>query len=183
MKPSSFLGRRGISPVMATIILVAVTLVIAVSSSFYYTSVVGAYNSFEEIEVRTVKVYHVNELKWPTNNVFEGSGWNVSITLKCTGMSMTLKSTGTKQVTIKRLLLNGRPLDAYDRVAIFDGNEYVKTGDISFPIEYGSSRQIFIAIKKGNDKSSGIIFTPGLNLEVKLQSASGITLSRFINLT
>lgn len=116
-----------------------VTLVIAVSSTFYYTSVVGSYASFEEVEVRSVKVYFVDNLKWPTNNVFEGSGWHVSI---------TLKSTGTKQVTIKYLLLNGRPLDAYDHVAVFNGSEYVQTGDVSFTIEYGSSRQIFIAIKK-----------------------------------
>lgn len=182
MKPGSFLGKRALSPVLGTIILVAVTLVIAVSSTFYYTSVVGSYESFEEVEVRSVKVYFVDNLKWPTNNVFEGSGWNVSITLKCTGMSMTLKSTGMIQVTIKRLLLNGRPLDAYDRVAVFDGSRYVKTGDVSFPVEYGSSRQIYIAIKGGKDKSGGIVFTPGLTLWITLQSVSGITLSRFVTL-
>ena len=63
MKPSSFLGRRAMSPVMATIILVAIALVIAVSSTFYYTSVVGSYASYEEVEVRSVKVFFVDNLK------------------------------------------------------------------------------------------------------------------------
>ena len=51
------------SPVMATIILVAIALVIAVSSTFYYTSVVGSYASYEEVEVRSVKVFFVDNLK------------------------------------------------------------------------------------------------------------------------
>jgi hypothetical protein len=134
---------------------------------------VGSYESLEKVEVRSVKVYHVDNLKWPTDNILKGSGWNVSI---------TLKGKETKQVTIKRLLLNGRPLDTYDPVAVFDGSKYVKTGDVSFLVEYGSSRKIFIAIEKGNDKSGGIVFSPGLSLWITLQSASGITLSGFVTL-
>jgi len=173
MKPSLFFGTRAISPAIATIILVAVTLVVAVSSAFYYTSVVGAYSSFEEVEVRSVKVYLVDNLKRPTNNVLKGAGWNVSI---------TLKNTGTKQATMTSVLLNGRPLDAYERIAVFDGTGYVKTSEVSITISSGNSNQLFIAIKNGEDKSSGIVFSPGLNLEVTLQSTSGMTYMRLIRL-
>jgi flagellin-like protein len=173
MKSSLFFGKRGISPVIATIVLVAVTLVIAVSSVLYYTSVVGAYSSFEVVEVRSVRTYPVSNLKSSTNNVFKGSGWNVSI---------MLKNTGTKQATLTSVLLNGKPLDAYERVAVFDGTDYVKTSEVSIPIMSGNSSQLFIAIKNGEDQSSGIIFSPGLNLEVMLQSTSGITYKRLITL-
>jgi len=173
MNVNVLIGKRAISPVIATILLVAVTLVIAVSSTVYYTSVVGAYTGFEEVEVRRVKVYPVSNLKGPTNNVLKGFGWNVS---------MTLKNAGTKQATLEHFLLNGRPLDAYDRVAVFDGSGYVPRGDVSIPIPCGCSRQIFIAIKNGEDAGSDIVFSPGLHLEVTLQSAAGIAYLQFVTL-
>ncbi len=125
MKPSLFFGTRAISPAIATIILVAVTLVVAVSSAFYYTSVVGAYSSLEEIEVRSVKVYQVDNLKQPTNNVLKGAGWNIL---------NTLKNKGTKQATITSVLLNGRPLDAYERIIVFDETAYVNMSQVSITI-------------------------------------------------
>ena len=173
MNANVFGGRRGVSPVLATILLVAVTLVLAVSTAFFCTSTVGAYTGFEEIEVWTVKVTPVTNLKGATQNLFKGSGWNVSI---------TLRNTGTKQGTITSLLLNGRPLDAYDRVAIFDGTRYVQQGAVALSIPGGSSRTIFLAIKNGNDAGSGIVFSPGLRLDVTLQSESGLTYQRLITL-
>jgi len=125
MKPSLFFGTRAISPAIATIILVAVILVVAVSSAFYYTIVVVAYSSFEGVEVRNVKVYPVDNLEQSTNNVLKGAGWKVSI---------TLKNTGTKQATITSVLLNGKPLDTYERIAVFDGTGYAKTSQVSITI-------------------------------------------------
>jgi FlaG/FlaF family flagellin (archaellin) len=174
VKPKILSGRKAISPGFATITLVAVTLVIAVSFVFYYTSVVGAYSSFEEVELKSLNVHHVDNLKWPTDNVFKGSGWNVSI---------TLKNTGTRQAIMTSVLLNGRPLDAYERVAVFDGTNYVKTSEVSITIMSGNCIQLFIAIKNGEDKSSGTVFSPGSNIEVTLQSTSGTTYMRLITLT
>jgi hypothetical protein len=174
MKSSVFSGKQAISPVIAAIILVTVTIAVAVSSTFYYTSVVGAYTDFETIEIRSVNVYPVSQLNRPTSNVFKGSGWNVSI---------MLKNTGTKQVTIKYLLLNSRLVDGYDRVAVFDGSGYVKTGNVSLTIPCQSSTYIFVAIKNGEDARSGIVFSPGLHLEVTLQSASGISYMQFMTLS
>ena len=173
MKQSLFFGKKAFSPVIATGLLVAVSLVVAVSCTFYYTTVVGTHTNFEQVEVRSVKVYPVDDLKQLTNNVMKGTGWNISI---------TLTNVGTKQVTITSMLLNGRSLDTYDRVAVFNGTEYVQSGDISVIILRGNSYQLFITIKNGEDKNVGIVFSPGLNIEVALQNTSGVYYMQFATL-
>lgn len=173
MKPSLFSGKKATSPLIGSVILFTIILVVAISSTIYFTSVEGGYSSVEQMEVRSLKVHTVSNLKSPTNNVLQGSGWNLLI---------TLKNIGKNDVKINHILLNdnpldllnAKPLDDYYNVAVFDGSDYVKTGEVSIVIKGGSSVQISIAIKNGEDKSSGTIFSPGSNIEIKLQSTSGI---------
>ena len=168
-----FVKTRGVSPAIATFLLIAVTVVIAMASAFYYSNVMGAQTGFEAVEVRSVIARPVANLEGATNGMLSGSGWNVSI---------TLKNTGTSQATIRSFLVNGRPLEAYDRIAVFDGSKYVQRGDIGLTIPCGRSQQVFIAISQGTDAGSGTTFSPGVNLEVALQSASGASYPRFVTL-
>ena len=59
---SLFIDKKTISSLFATIILIAVIFAIAVSSAFYYAGVVGAYSSLEVVDVKTVKIYPVDNL-------------------------------------------------------------------------------------------------------------------------
>ena len=69
---------------MGSVILFTIIFVVAISSTIYFTSVEGGYTSVEQMEVRSLKVHLVSNLKSPTNNVLQGSGWNLLITLKNT---------------------------------------------------------------------------------------------------
>ncbi|MEM2038847.1 MAG: archaellin/type IV pilin N-terminal domain-containing protein, partial [Nitrososphaerota archaeon] len=45
--------RAGISPVVATVILVAVAIVIAIAVAFWASGLVGIFTRFEKIEIQT----------------------------------------------------------------------------------------------------------------------------------
>ena len=81
-------GRSGISPVVATVILVAIAIVIAIAVAFWATGLVGVFTRFEKIEI--VAAY-------PTV-----SGGSTQITL-------IVKNTGSAAATIDDIYVNGIP--------------------------------------------------------------------------
>ena len=87
-------NKRALSPVIATVVLVAVTIVVAVAVSYWMGGIAGLYTRFEKIEI--VKSYAVKE-----------SNGNFTVTIE-------LKNSGSADATIQYVLVNGRPLDDYD---------------------------------------------------------------------
>ncbi|KON26099.1 hypothetical protein AC480_06390 [miscellaneous Crenarchaeota group archaeon SMTZ1-55] len=149
---------------VSTFILVAISLVTAAASMTYLTGVEEAQMHFEQVVIRRVKVYPVLTLEQQTNRLLEGAGWIIS---------MTLTNEGDREATMANIFLNGNPVETYDNVAVFDGTWYVKTGEIALSTASGSSTPLSIAIKQGVDNAGGIVFSPGLYLELKVQLASG----------
>ncbi|KYH40848.1 MAG: flagellin [Candidatus Bathyarchaeota archaeon B26-2] len=86
-------NKRALSPVIATVVLVAVTIVVAVAVSYWMGGIAGLYTRFEKIEI--VKSYAVKE-----------SNGNFTVTIE-------LKNSGSADATIQYVLVNGRPLDDY----------------------------------------------------------------------
>jgi len=80
------MGRKssGISPVVATVILVAVAIVIAIAVAFWASGLVGVFTRFEKIEI--VAAYP--------------SG---------TGVVVIAKNTGSSNATVDMIFVNGRP--------------------------------------------------------------------------
>jgi len=83
-------NRRALSPVIATVILVSVTIVVAVAVSYWMGGIAGLYTRFEKIEIS--KAYAVKE-----------TDGNFTITIE-------LQNSGSADATINYVLLNGRPL-------------------------------------------------------------------------
>jgi flagellin-like protein len=81
-------GRKnsGISPVVATVILVAVAIVIAIAVAFWASGLVGVFTRFEKIEI--VSAY------WdqPSNQVV-----------------VIAKNTGSSDAVVDAIFVNGRP--------------------------------------------------------------------------
>jgi flagellin-like protein len=81
-------SRSGISPVVATVILVAIAIVIAIAVAFWATGLVGIFTRFEKFEIRTA--YATVE-----NNQYI--------------IHLSIANTGSADVTIDDIYINGRP--------------------------------------------------------------------------
>ena len=79
-------SRSGISPVMATVILVAIAIVIAIAVAFWATGLVGVFTRFEKIEI--------------TASYYDSS--NQAVVL-------VVKNTGSAAATIDDIYVNGIP--------------------------------------------------------------------------
>ena len=79
-------SRSGISPVVATVILVAISIVIAIAVAFWATGLVGVFTRFEKIEV-TAAYYDTTEK----------------------GVVLMVKNTGSAAATIDDIYVNGKP--------------------------------------------------------------------------
>ncbi|RLG00660.1 MAG: hypothetical protein DRN47_00980 [Candidatus Wolframiiraptor sp.] len=81
-------GKAGISPVMATVILVAIAIVIAIAVAFWATGLVGVFTRFEKIEI--VAAYATN----------------------ATDVTLQVKNTGSSPTTIDNIFVNGIPCNS-----------------------------------------------------------------------
>lgn len=76
--------RAGISPVVATVILVAVAIVIAIAVAFWASGLVGVFTRFEKIEIQTAY--------WDGTNVV-----------------VIAKNSGSSPAVVDMVLVNGLP--------------------------------------------------------------------------
>ncbi|MEM2017405.1 MAG: archaellin/type IV pilin N-terminal domain-containing protein [Nitrososphaerota archaeon] len=83
-------SKSGISPVVATVILVAVAIVIAIAVAFWASGLVGIFTRFEKLEI--VSAYYQSDT---------GEG----------GVVLVVKNTGSADTVIDMIFVNGKPLD------------------------------------------------------------------------
>ncbi len=146
--------KRALSPVIATVILVAVTIVVAVSVAYWMGAIAGSYTTFEQIEVNKYA-------KWVSGS----SLWNVTI---------ESKNTGSADATLTDIFVNDVPLKDYVGTAelCYNGQNMTtlaQLSSINIPITKGNS--ITIVLQLGYSTTSG--FTPGTTVSIKLHSAAG----------
>jgi len=152
------LNNKGISPVIATVILVAVAIAIAIAVAFWMTGIIGLFTRFEKIEI--TYIYAEKQ---------SGDGWKIY--LKVT-------NTGTADATIDNIFINGKPYNSYtsdsDTIAI----SYSGTGTFSgsYSLAAGESVEFEITIPEG------VGFTAGQSVEVKVHTASGQEYPKLTNL-
>jgi len=87
--------RVGISPVVATVILVAVAIVIAIAVAFWASGLVGVFTRFEKIEIQSA---------------YPDTQQQVVVVIA--------KNTGSSPAVIDRVFINGRPDDRIQRCQI-----------------------------------------------------------------
>jgi flagellin-like protein len=138
-----YANKRGISPVVATVILVAVTIVVAVAVAYWMGGLTSIYTRFEKLEITSIYAEYLD------------SKWNITI---------ALKNTGTADATIDNILLNGKPYTTYNNVNI--------SSTIPISVKVGQSTTITISIPEKSSDSSWP-FQHGVSVEVRLHSAAG----------
>ena len=148
--------KKGLSPVIATVILISVTIVVAVSVAYWMGSIASGYTTFEQIELPTVYA------RWDSSL----TRWNVTI---------ELKNTGSADATIDNIFINGIPLKDYTsgRIWLSYDSENLTTSSalasISIPITKGSSKTLLLQIERNSDDG----FTSGTRIDIKLHTAAG----------
>jgi len=164
----NLIERRAVSPVIATVILVAVTITVAVGVSYWMSGIAGQYTSFEKIEITSgysVKVGGPPE-----------TGWDLIV---------TLKNSGSSTATLINCFLNeqivpgavGSPLAGVTATTTANG-DIGGTDDKGITIDSGESVEVTIGV---------ILFTSdfsssGTTLNVKLHSAGGMDYIKLIQL-
>ncbi|RJS85863.1 type IV pilin, partial [Candidatus Bathyarchaeota archaeon] len=130
--------KKGLSPVIATVILISVTIVVAVSVAYWMGSIASGYTTFEQIELPT------SYARWDGNKTFTNGGWNITI---------ELKNTGSADATIDNIFLNGIPLSGYSSSSIRlyeDGRQVPNLSSISISVTKGGSKTLLIQVEKYN---------------------------------
>jgi flagellin-like protein len=145
-------NRKGISPVVATVILVAVTIVVAVAVSYWMGGIAGLYTRFEKVEITSAYATYDSDL------FTSGGGWNVTI---------SLKNTGSSDATIDNILINGKPYTELGSNFAFVDPTTSEWNSNKMPLASGSTDTLKFQIAKTSS------FTPGVNIEIRLHSAAG----------
>ena len=143
----------GISPVVATVILVAIAIVIAIAVAFWASGLVGVFTRFEKLEMTSVYATPTG-----TPNQYD--------------ITIIAKNTGSSSATVDKLLLNGVPI-----CEIGAGGNWGKTGSAPTGFTINSCGDITAtALNPGNQTQVTITVTApsaGITVEVALHTASG----------
>jgi len=107
-------GRSGISPVVATVILVAIAIVIAIAVAFWATGLVGIFTRFEKLEITSA---------YAEDNI----------------VTLVVKNTGSADATIDDIYVNGRPCGG-----ISNGECNIDVSGTVTPLKVGSTATITI---------------------------------------
>lgn len=85
-------GKKGISPIISTAILVAVAIIIAIAIALWATGLVGVFTKYEKLDIMSV---------WAGRATHTPSD---------VGLTLVVKNSGTTPLTIDNIYLNGRPI-------------------------------------------------------------------------
>ena len=151
-------SRRAVSPVIATVILVAVAITVAVAVAYWMGGIAGQYTKFEKVEIKSAPC---------TVDAFDN--WVITI---------LLKNSGTRTATISSVFVN-------DVEATTDGTApvaLVTTITTDLPstekkIESGTEATIIVWI--GGDHAT---LSSGTTVNVKLHSAGGMDYIQLVEL-
>ncbi len=147
------------SPVIATVILVAVAITVAVAIAYWMGGVAGQYTKFEKVEIQLVIC---------TNN---GTIWTIE---------MKLKNTGTATVTLISAFINDVEIDTYDATAAVSGVWATNiTTATTTVITSGQSMTLLFWI---DPAKAGSTLSSGTDVNIKIHSASGMDYIKLVEL-
>jgi len=183
--------RRAVSPVIATVILVAITITVAVAVAYWMSGIAGQYTQFEKIEIQTGYAENVASVDpdiydaahpdaivdpsligEPIPGTGSPAGWTITL---------VLKNSGTTSSTLINCFINDKLIGQTGGSLEFVTCDGLGGGAIGLnldgiKIESGSSETITIAGLTTAFSSSGT------TLNVKLHSAAGMDYIRLVQL-
>ena len=129
---------------MATVILVAIAIVIAIAVAFWASGLVGVFTRFEKIEITAAYA-----------ESSDSGGYQVVL---------VVRNTGSADATIDDIYVNGKPCGGIDS----NGKCSISVTDGISPLSVGASATITVGKPPVGDS-----FIPGVTYEVAVHTASG----------
>jgi flagellin-like protein len=152
-------SKRGVSPVISTVILVAVAITVAVAVAYWMGGIAGQYTRFEKLEV--VSAYAVKD--------DSPAQWNVT---------MKVKNTGSTDATFEGIYINGKPLTDFSPIILTDAVEDgISTGNPASDVSINSGAETTIHVY-----IDLTLFEAGTTIELKLHTATGLDYPQMITL-
>jgi len=161
--------RSAVSPVIATVILVAVAITVSVAVAYWMSGISGQYTSFEKVEIQSA--YST----WDSAT----STWTIE---------MKVKNSGTSDATLVEVYVNEKPVPlAYTDTT----TDWVRCLEIdptltlptSVLIVSGNSTTIHIEIEvDGTNTPPKHTLSSGTTVNVKLHSSNGMDYIKLVKL-
>ena len=158
---SIFRSRRAISPVIATVILVAVAITVAVAVAYWMGGIASQYTKFEKVEIQSGIC--VREA---------GDYWNIT---------MKMKNTGTASATLIGVFINEVEVNAYNSTAAPAAGAATTSMTSAQTVLSGATSTIRIFVDGGAD-GWGAPVTSGTTVNIKVHSAGGMDYIKLIEL-
>lgn len=147
-KGASSWKRRGISPVIATVILVAVAITVAIAISYWMGGISSQYAKFESVDIISGSC---------TNT---GGNWT---------LSFSLKNSGTSTASLLSIFINEVEIDTYNTTAV--AGEW--TSDMTSPMAITSGQTISVDVYVSSSRT-GSSLSSGTTVNVRFHSAAGM---------
>lgn len=169
--------RKAVSPVIATVILVAVAITVAVGVSYWMGGISSQYTQFEKVEIQSAVC------SWDATH-FE---WEIEV---------KLKNSGTATATLTSVFINDIEVDLYTvpdpQVAAIAEATAATDMTESCTIEAGASETIMVYVDGPGDAGEASppaaktdywqSVTSGTTINVKIHSAGGMDYIKLIEL-
>ena len=165
-------NRRAVSPVIATVILVAVAITIAVAVAYWMGGITSQYTRFEKIEVTSAHCEY--ELNLTTYGAPLESGWVIVL---------DFRNTGTTESSIIDAFVNSKKISAYDPLGTITAWDSTST-EIHFELDEkvtctpGTDDTMYVVINEG-----AVTFTSGTTVEVSLHTGAGNAYMKMVTLS
>ena len=150
--------RKAVSPIIATILLAFVAILIGISVSYFYRGVSEQNTKVTVIAFESVRCLRSTEM--------ELARWEIEV---------LVKNTGTEQVYLKNVYVNGKPVQDYGLVLggslsnpLAIGTNLNKDGIIMTP---GSEETFYVWIGKS-------LFSVGTEISIQVQNINNVGLSK-----
>jgi flagellin-like protein len=150
--------RKAISPVIATVILVAVAITVAVGVSYWMSGISAQYTQFEKVEIQTGYATVVT------------GGWNIT---------MSIKNSGSGAATLTHVFVNDVPVGTYDSKALpAAGTSTTDLPAAGLTLDAGEPGDVYVVIASGGTST----LSSGTTVNIKLHSAGGMDYIKLIRL-
>lgn len=148
---------------IATVILVAVGITIAISTSLWMGGISSTYTGYESIEFKN------GVCSWSDSE----DQWIIQI---------ELKNSGTDQASIINVFINGMEVDLYNSSSPAPEGMVVTDMTSPYGVRSGETVILNIYIDGPGGASGWQTLSAGTTVEVKIHSATGMDYPRLINL-
>lgn len=155
-------SRKAVSPVIATVILVAVAITVAVAVSYWMSGISSQYTKFEKIEIQS------GICVWDSANDL----WDIKV---------KMKNTGTAASSLIGVFINEIEVDDYNNTDPGEGAA-VTNMNTTTTITSGSVKEIHIYIDGPGGGNEWQTVSAGTTVNIKIHSAGGMDYIKLIEL-